>query len=75
MHLALGTGTPCLTLFTRTSPWKIYDYGVQEEIVSPLLDEFFYKRGFDERATTAVSLDVVLSAVLDRLDNRKNQLK
>jgi hypothetical protein len=27
MHFALGTGTPCVTLFTCTSPWEIHDYG------------------------------------------------
>ena len=46
MHLALGTGTRCITLFTCTSPWEIYDYGIQKKIVSPLLEEFFYKRGY-----------------------------
>jgi ADP-heptose:LPS heptosyltransferase len=64
MHLALGTLTRCVTLFTCTSPWEIYDYGLQTKIVSPLLDEFFYKRGFDLRATTAISLDEVREAVM-----------
>jgi heptosyltransferase II len=68
MHLALGTGTPCVTLFTCTSPWEIYDYGVQEKIVSPLLEEFFYKRGYDERATTAISVDEVSEAVMAQLE-------
>src|SRR5205814_3509107 len=47
MHLALGSGTRCVTLFTCTSPWEIYDYSVQTKIVSPLLEECFYKREFD----------------------------
>jgi hypothetical protein len=64
MHLALGTGTPCVTLFNCTSPWEIHDYGLQTKIVSPLLGEFFYKRGFDVRATTAITLDEVRDAVL-----------
>lgn len=64
MHLALGTGTPCVTTFTCTSPWEIYDYGLQTKIVSPLLDEFFYKRGFDARATKAIGLDDVREAVM-----------
>jgi len=68
MHFALGTGTPCITLFTCTSPWEIYDYGIQKKIVSPLLEEFFYKRGYDERATTAISVDEVLDAVMDQLE-------
>ena len=37
--LHLGTGTPCVTLLTCTSPWEIYDYGIQTKIVSPLLGE------------------------------------
>ena len=68
MHLALGTGTRCVSLFTCTSPWEIYDYGIQIKIVSPLLEEFFYKRGYDERATTAISVDDVFSAVLAQLE-------
>lgn len=69
MHFALGTRTPCVTLFTCTSPWEIYDYGVQTKIISPLLGEFFYKRGYNERATTAISVDEVFGAVMDRLQN------
>jgi ADP-heptose:LPS heptosyltransferase len=68
MHLALGTGTPCITLFTCTSPWEIYDYGIQKKIVSPLLEEFFYKRGYDERATTAISVDEVAAAVVTQVE-------
>jgi ADP-heptose:LPS heptosyltransferase len=67
MHFALGTGTRCVTLFTCTSPWEIYDYRIQKKIVSPLLEEFFYKRGYDNRATTAICVDEVLSAVMARL--------
>ena len=64
MHLALGSGVPCVALFNCTSPWEIYDYGILTKLVSPLLGEFFYKRGFDDRATTAISRDDVLDAVL-----------
>ena len=67
MHLALGVGTPCVTIFNCTSPWEIYDYGMQTKIISPLLGEFFYKRGYDKRATTAVDADKVLRAVMDKL--------
>ena len=63
MHFALGTETPCITLFTCTSPWEIYDYGVQKKIISPLLETFFYKRGYDDRATSAISLVEVVTAV------------
>jgi len=68
MHFALGTATRCVSLFTCTSPWEIHDYGVQKKIVSPLLEEFFYKRGYDNRATTAIPVDEVLTAVMARLE-------
>lgn len=67
MHFALGTETLCVSLFTCTSPWEIYDYGLQKKIVSPLLGEFFYKRGFDERAITAISVKETLDAVMAQL--------
>jgi hypothetical protein len=56
-----------VSLFTCTSPWEIYDYGIQTKIVSPLLAEFFYRRDFDPRATTAIHLSEVLDATLDKL--------
>jgi hypothetical protein len=68
MHLALGTGTQCVTLFNCTSPWEIYDYRIQKKVVSPLLEEFFYQRGYDRRATTAITVDEVFSAVMAQLD-------
>lgn len=67
MHLALGVGTHCVTLFNCTSPWEIHDYGIQTKVVSPLLGEFFYKRGLDPRATAAISLDEVHQATLAHL--------
>ena len=75
MHLALGTGTRCVTLFTCTSPWEIYDYGIQKKVVSPLLEEFFYKRGYDKRATSAISVDEVLSTVMGQLDVASRAVK
>jgi ADP-heptose:LPS heptosyltransferase len=69
MHFALGTGTPCVTLFTCTSPWEIHDYGIQTKLVSPLLEEFFYKRDYNSRATTAIDVSEVLSAVMAQLES------
>jgi heptosyltransferase-2 len=68
MHLALGNKVQCVSLFNCTSPWEIHDYGLQRKIVSPLIKEFFYKRGFSERATSAITLEEVASAVLEQLD-------
>jgi heptosyltransferase II len=68
MHFALGTGTPCVTLFNCTSPWEIDDYGLQTKLVSPLLERFFYKRGFEEAATTAIPLEAAFNAVMEKLN-------
>jgi heptosyltransferase-2 len=68
MHLALGSGVPCVSIFTCTSPWEIYGYGLQEKIVSPLLERFFYKRGYYRSATTAISVEKVRDAVMAQLD-------
>jgi len=75
MHLALGTGTPCVTLFTCTSPWEVYDYGIQKKIVSSLLGQFFYKRGYDKRATTAINVDEVFDAVMNQLEAARPKAK
>jgi heptosyltransferase II len=74
MHFALGTATRCVTLFTCTSPWEIEDYGVQTKIVSPLLAEFFYKRGYDSRATTAISVEEVFAATVRQLSEAGSDL-
>jgi heptosyltransferase-2 len=69
MHLAIGSGIKSVALFNCTSPWEIHDYGLLTKLVSPLLGEFFYKREFDPRATTAVRQDDVLGAVLKAIDS------
>jgi hypothetical protein len=68
MHLALGSGVRCVSIFTCTSPWEIYGYGLQEKIVSPLLERFFYSRGYDRNATTAINVEKVMNAVVTQLD-------
>ncbi|HEX9047002.1 MAG TPA: hypothetical protein VF988_08235 [Verrucomicrobiae bacterium] len=67
MHLALGAEVRCVTLFNCTGPWEIFDYGVQKQIASPLLAQFFFQRGMDERAVTAIPLETVLASVLEQL--------
>ena len=71
MHLALGSGVKCVSIFTCTSPWEIHDYGIQKKIVSPVLEEFFYQRGMEPRATTAVSLDEVSEGVMTQLNGTR----
>lgn len=62
MHLALGLGLRCVTLFTCTSPWEIHDYSLQEQVVSPDLAKYFYRRDYDPAATTAITLEPVMDA-------------
>jgi heptosyltransferase II len=70
MHLAMGSGVECVALFNCTSPWEIHDYGVLRKVISPLLEEFFYKRAFDPRAITAISYDEVRKVTLEALESR-----
>lgn len=73
MHLALGIGVPCISLFSCTSPWEIYDYGIQTKLISPLLEQYFYQRNFDARATVAIGLEEVLTATLRRLEGDESR--
>lgn len=61
MHITLGLGMKCITIFTCTSPTEIYDYGVQEKIISPRLKEFFYKKEYDINAVNCIKLKDVLN--------------
>lgn len=67
MHFALGSGIRCVSIFNCTSPWEIYEYGRQLKIVSPILEQCFYRRGMKREATTAVPLKQVLDAVVLQL--------
>jgi len=73
MHLALGSDIPCVGIFNCTSPWEIHDYGILTKLVSPLLDEFFYKREFDPRATTSIAFEDVLSATMTALEHSQSR--
>jgi len=68
MHFALGSNRRCVSIFNCTSPWEIHDYGLQTKLISPLLEEFFYRRNFEARATTAIALEEVLRAVLAQVE-------
>ena len=67
MHIALGSGIKCLSIFTCTSPWEIHDYGLLKKVVSPLLAKYFYKRTFEREAVESVSVDQVLDVVRNHI--------
>jgi ADP-heptose:LPS heptosyltransferase len=62
MHFALGLGIRCVTIFNCTSPWEIHGYGLQEQVVSPRLEDYFYRRDFDPAATQTIPFEDVLAA-------------
>ena len=68
MHIALGSRIRCLSIFICTSPWEIYDYGLQKKVVSALLEKYFYKRDFQKEAVESIGLEKVLADVLEHLD-------
>ena len=59
MHIAMGAGRHCVSIFTCTSPWEIHDYGLLTKVVSPKLSEYFYRRDFLEDAVQCISLEHV----------------
>ena len=73
MHIALGSGIKCLTIFICTSPWEIYYYGLQKKIVSPNLSKYFYRRDFVEEATRSISLEQVYEAVSSHISERSDE--
>lgn len=65
MHIALGCGVKCVSLFICTSPWEIYDYGIMKKIVSPELKKYFYGCNENEEASKSISLEMVLRNIDD----------
>lgn len=70
MHVAMGCGIKCITLFICTSPWEIYDYGLQKKIVSPELAKYFYKRHYEPEATRSIALKTVYETAVHALHRR-----
>lgn len=64
MHIALGSGMKCVSIFQCTSPWEIHDYGLQAKIISPLIEKYFYKRDYDAKAATCIPLSSVYETTI-----------
>lgn len=62
MHVAMAYEIPTLAIFNCTSPTEIYDYGLLEKVVSPLLKEVFYGRDFSPAVVNSVSVEEVYDA-------------
>ena len=71
MHFALGSGFLRLHLHLHQSVGNL-PVRSPGKIISPLLAEFFYQRGYDPRATTGIGVEEVLEAVMKQL--RKSEV-
>lgn len=59
MHIALALGKKVVALFTCTSPHEIYGYGRLGKVVSPLIEQYFYRREYSPEPANAISIDDV----------------
>jgi hypothetical protein len=74
MHFALGTDTPCVSLFTCTTPGRFTATDCRQRSSPRCWEIFSIKEGFDIRATTAISLDEVFAATVGQLDGVRSEL-
>ena len=65
MHIGLALKKQVVTIFTCTSPTEIYGYGRMKKIISPHLNEAFYRTDYIPKVVEAISLDEVYKAVID----------
>jgi len=72
LHLCLSEMVPVCGLFTCTSPWEIYDYGVLKKIVSARLGEFFYSNEPNIAAVESIDVEEVCAAAIGLLEDHAN---
>jgi heptosyltransferase-2 len=59
MHIALALGKSVVSLFTCTSPYEVYGYGRLSKVVSPLLEQYFYRREYSSEPADAITTPTV----------------
>jgi heptosyltransferase-2 len=64
MHVAMAYHLPSIAIFNCTSPAEIHDYGTLKKVVSPLLQQAFYKTSFSQAVIDSVSADEVFNVFL-----------
>jgi len=64
MHVAMAYHIPSIAIFNCTSPVEIHDYGTLKKIVSPLLNQAFYKTHFLQAVIDSITVDEVYAAFL-----------
>ncbi|WP_276481327.1 glycosyltransferase family 9 protein [Paraflavitalea pollutisoli] len=63
MHVALAYGIPSLAIFNCTSPAEIYDYGLLQKVVSPLLGRAYYGRDYLPEVVASIDPDQVYDRI------------
>jgi len=71
MHIALALGKKVVGIFNCTSPYEIYDYGIMEKVVSPMYEEAFYKKEFNQKVISSIKIDEVYKPVKKLLNDHK----
>jgi heptosyltransferase II len=72
MHICIAHKIPCVALFNCTSPWEIESYGVVTKIVSPMLEQHYYQKGYNEVVALSIPEEEVIQAVQKRLQNDRH---
>jgi heptosyltransferase II len=63
MHLGLAYRKKVVALFNCTSPYEIYNYGRLHKIVSPLYEEFFYTKEYNEKLSNSIDVQTVYEKI------------
>ena len=71
LHVCLSLSIPVCGLFTCTSPWEVYDYGLLTKVTSSRLRDFYYSREFHPEAAQAIGVEEVIE-VLAGMIRRNN---
>ncbi len=64
MHVAIAYHIPSIAIFNCTSAAEIHDYGTLKKVVSPLLQQAFYKTSFSQAVIDSVSTNEVFNVFL-----------
>jgi ADP-heptose:LPS heptosyltransferase len=71
MHIALALKKKVVALFNCTPPNEIYSYGRMIKLVSPLYEDYFYKKEPSAEAMSAIPIEHVYTAVKELLKGDK----
>jgi heptosyltransferase-2 len=71
MHLALALKKKVFVLFNCTSPQEIYDYHRLIKVLSPVLNQYYYKKTFNHEAQSAIKPEIVFELIKNSVSLEK----